>query len=124
MECSFLLLALRISSSWHSCVSCSGMREYSETSMELYILPPWLLNFPPWLPQTPSGELKAFERSAFFHDSSELHIAAIPAFFMISLVCTHKCKSRLQVTTKKYRNLAPGVARGYAPGHKKICIFP
>ncbi|KRX59971.1 hypothetical protein T09_930 [Trichinella sp. T9] len=21
-------------------------------------------------------------------------------------------------------NLAPGVARGYAPGHKKICIFP
>ncbi|KRX65496.1 hypothetical protein T09_11014 [Trichinella sp. T9] len=23
-----------------------------------------------------------------------------------------------------YRNLAPGVARGYAPGHKKICIFP
>ncbi|KRZ85501.1 hypothetical protein T08_14288, partial [Trichinella sp. T8] len=23
-----------------------------------------------------------------------------------------------------FRNLAPGVARGYAPGHKKICIFP
>ncbi|KRX59962.1 hypothetical protein T09_995 [Trichinella sp. T9] len=23
-----------------------------------------------------------------------------------------------------FKNLAPGVARGYAPGHKKICIFP
>ncbi|KRY23612.1 hypothetical protein T12_7552 [Trichinella patagoniensis] len=103
----------------------------------------------------PSRELRAFERSAFFHDCSELrnyaavlvlprycyvlgmsisafhfifilafHIADLSAFFMISPVLYSPLTSVKVDYKGEYRNLAPGVARGYAPGHKKICIFP
>ncbi|KRX79852.1 hypothetical protein T06_6845 [Trichinella sp. T6] len=37
---------------------------------------------------------------------------------------TGKSDMQIQDIESVHRNLAPGVARGYAPGHKKICIFP
>ncbi|KRX83350.1 hypothetical protein T06_6445 [Trichinella sp. T6] len=34
------------------------------------------------------------------------------------------CLGHFSKIFRFFKNLAPGVARGYAPGHKKICIFP
>ncbi|KRX33681.1 hypothetical protein T05_114 [Trichinella murrelli] len=34
------------------------------------------------------------------------------------------CLGHFSKIFRFFKNLAPGVARGYASGHKKICIFP